>query len=126
MKKMLISTVTILLLLAFCINSTYRVEKVCEETSGLLRKAETQCLLGDYQGAEDIIRLSQTLWQRNEGFLGIVLRHTESDNVDILFPSLLETCNQKNPSEFMLRNMELLATLRQLSRMEYPYIFNIL
>lgn len=126
MKRIATALFTILLIMGICIYTVHRVDRICQETTGLLRQAETQCLLGNYEGAKEIVRLSQVLWQRNETFLGIALRHTESDDVDILYPGLMEACVQKDPQEFMLRNLELIAVFKQLSRMELPYLFNIL
>ena len=126
MKKIAMSLITILLICSICIYSVHRVDKICREASGLLRQAETQCILGNYEGAKEIVRLSQAHWQKNENFLGIALRHTESDDVDILYPSLLEACSQEDSQEFLQRNLELIAVFKQLSRMEMPYLFNIL
>lgn len=126
MKKIILSLCTLGLILALCFYTTNRVDKICREASELLRKAETHCFLGDYEGAKEIIRLSQTHWQRNEGFLGLALRHTESDDISVLYPPLMECCTKEGSEDFFLRNLELISTLKQLSRMEMPYLFNIL
>ena len=126
MKKIVASLITILLILALCVYSVHRVDRVCREATGLLREAETYCLLGDYDGAKEIVRLSQAVWQKNEGFLGVALRHTESDDIDILYPGLIESCALEDGEEFILRNLELIAVYKQLARMEQPYLFNIL
>lgn len=126
MKKISASILTILLILFLCIYSVHRVDQICRESTGLLRQAETQCILGNYEGAKEIVRLSQAHWQKHEDFLGIALRHTESDDVDILFPGLMEACVQKDPQDFMQRNLELIAVFKQIARMEMPYLFNIL
>lgn len=126
MKKITLSIVTILLIMGICIYSVHRVDRVCQEATSLLRQAETQCILGNYKGAREIVRLSQTHWQKNEVFLGIALRHTESDDIDILYPGLMEACAQEDTAEFMQRNLELIAVFKQLSRMEMPFLFNIL
>jgi hypothetical protein len=125
-KKLLWSAGIILLLLLSCCYTTWRVNTICEDAAALLEQAETKCQLGDYEGAEDTVYLSKAVWDRHEYFLGLALRHTESDDVGILYPALLETCRQKDHEEFSLRNLELIAILRHLGRMEQPYLFNIL
>ncbi len=126
MKKITASALTLLLIFFLCLYSVNRVDRICRETSNLLRQAETQCILGNYEGAKEIIRLSQAHWEKHEAFLGIALRHTESDDIEILYPPLLESCSKENAGDFLLRNLELIATLKQLSHMEKAFLFNIL
>ena len=126
MKKLTIPLILLSLIVVFCVWSTCRVDAICREAAGLLDQAETKCLLGDYDGAEELALASQGLWLDHEGFLGMALRHTESDDVAILYAPLLETCRQKDGDEFQIRSLELRATLRQLSRMEFPHYFNVL
>jgi hypothetical protein len=125
-KKLLWSAAIIALLVLSCMYTSWRVETICEDAADLLEQAETEFQLGDYQGAEDTVYLSKAVWDRHEYFLGLALRHTESDDVGILYPALLETCRQGDHEEFSLRNLELIAILRHLGRMEQPYLFNIL
>ena len=56
----------------------------------------------------------------------MALRHTEADDIGILFPGLIEAAGQKDQGEFLLRVRELKANLRHLGRMELPYLFNVL
>ncbi len=125
MKRLWCSIGLLLTITGFCIYSAYRVNQICKDSTALLREAETQCYLGDYQGAENTVQLSRDLWKKHEGFLGITLRHTETDDIDVMFPALMEAARQKNPEEFLLRNTELIAAFKSLSRMELPYHFNI-
>lgn len=126
MKKLWCSMALLAAMVGFCCFSTYRVNQICKDTANILRQAETQCQLGNYHAAEDTVYLSQTYWRKHEGFLGIALRHTETDDIDLMFPALMEAARQGDEEEFLLRNTELIAAFRSLSRMELPYYFNIL
>ena len=126
MKRLTIPLLLLSIIILFCTWSTCRVGRICQEASRLLDQAETRCVLGDYAGAEALASASQQLWSAHEGFLGMALRHTESDDVAILYPSLLESCRQRDEIEFRIRSLELRASLRQLSRMEFPHYFNVL
>ncbi len=126
MKRILLSLLLMALILGLCVWGTDRVSEICRNVSGLLEQAETRCCLGDYEGAERLTLEAQALWAKHEGFLGTTLRHTESDDVGILFPPLLSALRQEDGEEFELRSLELRATLRHLSRMEAPYYFNVL
>ena len=110
----------------FCWFTAWRVDDLCNTSASLLEAAETQVMLGDYEAAVETVNHSFRLWNRHEGFFGMALRHTESDDVGILYPVLQEACRQKDQGEFLLRARELAANLRHLGRMEQPYLFNIL
>lgn len=126
MRRLWCSLALLGAMVGFCCFSTYRVNEICQDTANILRKAETLCYLGDFSGAENTVYLSQSYWRKHEGFLGISLRHTETDDIDLMFPALIEAARQKDGEEFLLRNTELIAAFRSLSRMELPYYFNIL
>ena len=126
MKQCCFSLGILIILTGFCWYTTHRVEVVCSEASDLLEQAETRILLGDYDGAEGCIATAKQTWEDHRLLLGMALRHTESDEVDLNFPGLLAACRQKDRQEFQLRNRTLIASLRQLSAMEKPYSYNIL
>lgn len=126
MKRLWVSAGMILFMAVFCLVSVYRVENICDETICVLREAETLCFLGDYKGAEDSVYLARANWNRHEGFLGMALRHTEADDAGIMFSAVLEALRRKDELEFGLHNAQLMATLKELSHMEKPYLFNVL
>ena len=126
MKKMFCALGVLVLITGFCWFTAWRVDDLCRTSAQLLEAAETQVMLGDYSAAEETVNHAFRLWNRHEGFLGMSLRHTESDDIGVLFPVLQEACRQKDNGEFLLRTRELTAALRQLGRMEQPYLFNIL
>ncbi len=126
MKKLLTAGILLAVIVGFCTWSTWRVNRICRDAALLLEQAETRCALGDHAGACEKANSAQRLWDCHEGFLGLALRHTESDDVSIQFPPLLESCRQRDSEEFVRRNLELQAMLKHLSRMEIPYYFNIL
>lgn len=125
MKKFLLPTLLLALLVVFCVWSTWRVYDLCDQSTALLQEAGVKCDLGDYEGARDLVYDAKHNWDKHEGFLGTALRHTESDDISVLFSPLLETCRQRDSEEFSRRNLELIGLIRQLSRMEIPYYFNI-
>ena len=126
MKKLYSALGILLVITGFCWFTAWRVDDLCNTSASLLEAAETQVMLGDYDAAVETVNHSFRLWNRHEGFFGMALRHTESDDVGILYPVLQEACRQKDQREFLLRARELAANLRHLGRMEQPYLFNIL
>lgn len=126
MRKLWTALLILAAIIGFCTWTTWHVDQICQDTSQLLQEAESCCARGDFEGAGELVFSSQSIWNQHEGFLGMALRHTESDDIGILFPPLLESCRQKDREEFNRRNLELIATLKHLSRMEIPYYFNVL
>lgn len=126
MKKIVGSVLMMAVMVAFCWYATWRVDQVCTKAAELIRQAEDSFQQEDYRGAKDAIEQSHGVWHRHENLLGLALRHTESEDVDIMYPTLMEACRQEDESEFFLRCQELEAVLRQLAHMEKPYLFNIL
>ena len=126
MKRIWGALLLLIGIVGFCWWSTARVDQICENAANLLYQAETCCALGDFQGAEEYADASRRLWEQHEGFLGMALRHTESDDIYTLFPPLLQSCQSHDAEDFTQRNQELRAVLRVLSRMEKPYYFNVL
>ena len=126
MKKLYSALGILLVITGFCWFTAWRVDDLCNTSASLLEAAETQVMLGDYDAAVETVNHSFRLWNRHEGFFGMALRHTESDDVGILYPVLQEACRQRDQGEFLLRARELAANLRHLGRMEQPYLFNIL
>ena len=126
MKKLMIPILLLLLIVVFCTWATFRVDRICGQAIRLLDQAETCCVLGDFDGAGELVFASEQCWLRHEGFLGMALRHTESDDITVQYPPLLESCSHRDRSEFNRRSLELRASLRMLSRMELPYYFNVL
>ena len=126
MKKLVFPVLLLVVLVVFCAWSTWRVQDLCSQSAALLHQAGVKCSLGDYEGAKDLVYDAKHSWDRHEGFLGTALRHTESDDIGIQFPPLLESCRQRDGEEFSRRNLELIAVLQDISRMEIPYYFNIL
>lgn len=126
MKKILCSLLTLTLIFALCFWSVHRVEAICDSINHKLHQAETECVLKHYDRAINSVRDAQTIWTRNETFLGLALRHTETDDVGIQFPTLTEALMQQDSAEFIRDNLTLISTISQLARMEQPYLFNIL
>lgn len=126
MKRVWWSVGVLLLIVVLCAWGAFRVNGICRSTEDMLRQAETCVYLGDYEGARQEVFCSHAIWKKHEGFLGIMLRHTETDDIDVMFPAVMESLRQKNEEEFFLRNRELIASFRSISRMELPYYFNVL
>ncbi len=125
MRRLVVPIAALVIMILFCAWSTARVDAICRESSALLDQAETRCYLGDYPGAEEYVQKSCQCWTRHEGFLGVTLRHTESDDISILYSPLLEACRAEDGEEFNYRSLELRASLRHIARMEKPYYFNV-
>ena len=126
MKRIFMALGLLAVITGFCIFSVVRVHRICDDTKAVLRQAETCCVNGDFKGVEGTVYLAQAIWKKHEGFLGMALRHTETDDISVMFSTLLEAASQRDSEEFMLRNRELLALINGLSHMEIPFHYNVL
>ena len=81
MKKLYSALGILLAITGFCWFTAWRVDDLCNTSASLLEAAETQVMLGDYDAAVETVNHSFRLWNRHEGFFGMALRHTESDDV---------------------------------------------
>ncbi len=126
MKRIWVSAGALGVLVLFCIFGVIRVNHICVKANENLRRAETAVYLGDYEGAKTCVEGARQIWKGHAGFLGIMLRHTEMDDIDLMFPGLLEALRQKDGREFYLRNGELIEALRNLTQMERPRYYNVL
>lgn len=126
MKKIYLSIAALVLIFACCFYASTKVDKICEAIATELRAAETECILGRYAQAAERVQQAESLWVKNEGFLGVALRHTETDDISVAFPALTEALFLEDDTGFLENNLTLIASLRNLSRMEQPYLFNIL
>lgn len=125
MKRVWCSVGMLLLIVFLCGWGVFRVNVICKDTEDLLRRAESCVYLGDYEGARQDVYRSRAIWKKHEGFLGVMLQHTQTGDVNDMFPVLLETVRRKNEDEYYLQNAELVSALQRIRHMEIPYYFNV-
>ncbi len=126
MKRILTPLLLIGAVWCFCAFATDRVKTVCLSVDHLLWEAEAAEELGRDAEAEAMATRARDLWNAHRGLLGTALRHTESDDITVSFPPLLEAARSGDREDFLQRSRELRAALQTLWEMEEPYYYNVL
>ena len=113
------------LTLALCLVSLWALGGIIEDTESGLVRAHELAGAGEYAAAADAVGRAERLWQSHELFLGAVLRHSESDELQFLFARLPAYADEDNAAEFQATCLELREHLRHILDTEQPRLYNI-
>ncbi len=111
--------------LALCLVSLHALGGIIAGTEAGLVRAHELAGAGDYPAAADAVRSAERQWQSHELFLGAVLRHSESDELQFLFARLPAYADSDNTAEFQASCLELREHLRHILDTEQAHLYNI-
>ena len=113
------------LTLALCLVSLHTLSGITRGTEARLVRAHELAGAGAYAAAADAVEDAERLWRSHELFLGAVLRHAESDELQFLFARLPAYSGADNAAEFQAACLELCEHLRHILDTEQPRLYNI-
>lgn len=96
------------------------------ELTGLLAQAGVQAGAGDWAGAGALTRRAQETWTARDGYLHIMLRHGDTDEIDTGFQETLAYLACRDEEEYAAANARLIARLERLSEAEQLTWNNVL
>lgn len=111
--------------LVFCLWSGYYVTQAVNEAEENLGLAYRLAEQEDTGAALQAVEAASSCWDDHSGYFGTVLRHDEIDGVVGEFARLRITIRSGDKDEFLPTCAALLATLRHIREMEWPYFYNI-
>ena len=126
MKYLLAGIGILALLLCAGILVTWRSDRCLNETESALRLAADHFPLRDFPAIRADLDAAQAVWHSHHGFFGSILSHTELEEVNGCFASLLAYAEQEEMAELKdayARLTAMLAHLREADRLRY---YNIL
>ena len=126
MKHIFIAVLLLSLVLTLCLGTLSLLEETTQQVSESLRRAQQAAGQEDYSSALSQVLQAQAQWNRTEGLYGVLLNHSETDEITFLFSSLVVCAEQPVKEEFQYRCAELIAMLAHIAEMERPYYYNIL
>ncbi|MDD4715794.1 MAG: DUF4363 family protein [Oscillospiraceae bacterium] len=107
--------------------NTWILHNLTTNLTATLAQAEELARHGDINGAIEKTEKAQKQWKKNTGYLYAVLRHAETDTVEVLFMQTLEYLKDKDSAgEYMATNQSLIAQIKLLHEMEELNIKNVL
>lgn len=118
--------VLLALTLALCLVSLYALGGIVARADALLSRAQTLACAGRYEEAAEAGEAAAQLWRDRRPFLGAVLRHSESDELEFLFARLPAYKDADARAEFLAVCLELRAQLSHVLDAERPRLYNIL
>ncbi len=126
MKLYLLCAVIFILLLSICFFSTVTVKNITKQTEACLQQAVE--LYQDERYTEGYEQILQTdhFWERNNNILGMLLYHSEIEEVTTELAMLKAYAVTDDFEELYCSCAELFALLGRIREMEYPYLKNIL
>ena len=97
MKKEIIAGAMLVLILALSLVNTCAIGYLCDDIGGFITQAGELAEKEDWSGSEQAIRRAISLWEDNEGYTHIVLRHTDIETLSDDFYELLEHIYSQDP-----------------------------
>ena len=111
MKKELCALFTLLLLIAGAIGNLTHLNTLMEQISNHINYSMLYCSLDDYQAAHTETSKALELWESEEPYTHIFIRHTEIDAFSDVFFDILSAIQnrEKYEAENLLRKLQHLA-----------------
>lgn len=96
------------------------------ETLSYLAKARNARMEGDTGRAVYLSDCALECWEKNAGFMDIVMSHEETDEIKREFADLLVYAGSELPEEFYASCGKLIVMVSHLEKMEKPVLRNLL
>lgn len=117
--------VLIVLLIAAWANSWF-IRSFTASLSDTLAQAETLAESGDWDQAGQLTQEAHQRWDSTSTYLCTVLRHADTDQVDISFHQVLEFLERQEDGEYSSANAALMSQIQLLAEMEQLTLKNLL
>ena len=126
MKHTLFATLLLAVLLAFCICASLAVRAETKAVQTILSASCAEASCGDFSAAAESLHQAQALWLRQERFYGVVLGHSELDEVNISFAELAQYAALVSKADYLPTAARLLAALDHIREIQLPTCQNLL
>ena len=116
----------LVLLLGFCILSSVLVRLYSQTVNDAIAASRAQAARNDVGGAADRLQEAKALWRSHERYFGVVLSHSEIDDVNMMFAELAQYAELGDRDDFLAGTARLIATIEHIREMELPSYHNLL
>ena len=126
MKYLIWGLVLLALVLGCALLASDALDRQVERTVQLVEHARLAAERGDFDAALQAADNATETWQSGLGLMGVLLNHTETDEVQFSFAALRACIAMEQQEEIIPRCRELSERLRHIANMEKPFFNNIL
>ena len=126
MRHTLFACLLLAAALGFCIFSSVTVRAETQSVNEAIAEARNAAARGDFDTAAAELHRAQARWHEHERFFGVVLSHTEIDEVNIAFAELLQYAALADRDDFLAGTARLVASIEHIREMELPSYHNLL
>ena len=125
MKHVLIASVILLAVLAFCIFSVYFVRTSAAQTLEALTVSYQYARNHNFSAAAAALSGAEQSWKKHEDFYSSVLAHDEVDQVASDLAELRQYVLVSDYDDYLAVVSRLMETLRHMRQVELPVYYNI-
>lgn len=126
MKRLWIAIVIMALVFCATLYNAHYLSVFTHQLTDLLADAEALAEAGDWDRAEDLTGEAYQLWEDHSGYLHILLRHQDTDQVHIGFREVWEFLNRQEDGEYSAANARLMTQIELLYEAEQLTLKNVL
>ncbi len=118
MRRLTVSLLMLALLAAAGWANSRYLTGLAGEITGLLERAGERGAAEDWAGAENLTRQARARWEAASGYLSLVLRRDETDEVNSRFCEVSALIDGQEGPEYAAANGQLISRLTHVSEME--------
>ena len=126
MKYLMLGLGLMALLLGSSLFVLWRTACCLDEVAAPLHTVQALLEEEDYESILALTEESQSLWEAHRGFFCSIFSHTELEDIDQGYASLIAYAEQEELAELRDAHRRLLERMEHLRRMDRPYYYNIL
>lgn len=126
MKHARIAVCLLALTLGFCIAASVLVRRYSLEVTEAIAESERRAAQSDFRGAAAQLHEARQRWHRHERFFGVVLSHSELDDVNMMFAELAQYAALGDRDDYLAGTARLAAAIGHIREMQLPSYHNLL
>lgn len=125
MKRAWIALAILLTVLAGTLCHSFYIERFTGNLIQLLEQAESRAEAGEWDLAERLSQTAHEKWDKKDGYLHVLLRHSDTDQIYMGFYEVEEFLQRQEDGEYSAANAKLIAQLELLSEAEQLSLKNL-
>ena len=126
MKRLWIALALMIAVFCAIMFNSYYLGKFTRELTGLLTQAEAQAEAGRWEEAGELTQAASRLWDEQDFYLHVMLRHSDTDQIYTLFQEVREFLQYQKQGEYSAANARLITLLDLLYGAEQLTLKNVL